>query len=436
MRTDVKIGVATGLLLVIALVAWQVIVNSNGDKTGTRDGNSSGEPIAAAPGSGDVPGERSGSGLPRFGVVPPPRSKGGAPVEPVIPAIRERPPAPAIPPIRETPEPPPVVPTIRETPAAPAIPPAPVVPSISEPPPAPIPATPPAPVIPSIREVPTAPEPPVAPAIRPTPVIPGIGPAAPSPAGEQTYEVQKGDSGFWAIAEKKYGDGKYYYLIAKANPNVSSNSLRPGQKLVIPAKPLARTEPTSPDNGSTTHGGVEITPSGQQMYVVQKGDSGFWAIAQKKYGDGKYYYLIAKANPNVNSNSLKPGDKLVLPDKSAVTAPGTGDGTTTPSTPAATPLIPGPGQKVYTITKEDTTGLWGIAKKEYGNGIHWKIIAQANPKVDASGLKVGQQLILPALTEEAKKAAADVTAPRPKAPGAPATKRTGVEDVGPTPRFR
>jgi len=33
MRTDVKIGVATGLLLVIALVAWQLIFNSNGDKT-------------------------------------------------------------------------------------------------------------------------------------------------------------------------------------------------------------------------------------------------------------------------------------------------------------------------------------------------------------------------------------------------------------------
>jgi len=413
MRTDVKIGVATGLLLVIALVAWQLIFNSNGDKP--KDGNSPGEPIAAAP------AERPGSGRLRFGIVP-----STPPVAPVIPTIRETPPAigpaPVVPSIRETPPTPvippvePAIPTIRETP--PAIGPAPIVPTIRETPP----AIGPAPVIPSVREVPVIPVPPVGPVIRETP---GLGATTPGVTVEETYEVQKGDSGFWAIAEKKYGDGKYYYLIAKANPNVSSNSLRPGQKLVIPAKPVGRTEPTSPTAGSPTPGGVEISPSGQQIYVVQKGDSGFWGIAQKQYGDGKYYYLIAKANPNVSSNSLQPGDKLVLPDKSAAT-----------TAPAATTLTPGPGQEVYTVTKEDTTGLWGIAKKKYGDGKYYYLIAKANPKVDASRLKVGQQLILPAPPPEAGKASAGETATRPAAPSAPAAKRTDIEDVGPTPRFR
>jgi nucleoid-associated protein YgaU len=176
------------------------------------------------------------------------------------------------------------------------------------------------------------------------------------------------------------------------------------------------------------------------MYVVQKGDSGFWGIAQKHYGDGKYYYLIAKANPKVNSNSLQIGDKLVLPDKPASTTPVAGGAVTpagpgTPVAPVATPLTAGPGQKLYTITKEDTTGLWGIAKKEYGNGAYWKIIAQANPTVNASAMKVGQQLIVPALTEEAKKAAGTI-ATQPRSPTAPAAKRTGVEDIGPTPKFR
>ena len=397
MRTDVKIGVATGLLLVIALVAWQLIFNSNGDKP--KDGNSPGEPIAAAP------AERPGSGRLRFGIVP-----STPPVAPVIPTIRETPPAIG---------PAPVVPSIRETP--PTIPPAPIVPSIRETPP----AIGPAPVIPSVREVPVIPVLPPAPGAHEMPVTPGLGATTPGVTVEETYEVQKGDSGFWAIAEKKYGDGKYYYLIAKANPNVSSNSLRPGQKLVIPAKPVGRTEPTSPTAGSPTPGGVEISPSGQQIYVVQKGDSGFWGIAQKQYGDGKYYYLIAKANPNVSSNSLQPGDKLVLPDKSAAT-----------TAPAATTLTPGPGQEVYTVTKEDTTGLWGIAKKKYGDGKYYYLIAKANPKVDASRLKVGQQLILPAPPPEAGKASAGETATRPAAPSAPAAKRTDIEDVGPTPRFR
>jgi len=397
MRTDVKIGVATGLLLVIALVAWQLIFNSNGDKP--KDGNSPGEPIAAAP------AERPGSGRLRFGIVP-----STPPVAPVIPTIRETPPAIG---------PAPVVPSIRETPPAPVIPPVePAIPTIRETPP----AIGPAPIVPTIRETPVIPVPPVGPVIRETP---GLGATTPGVTVEETYEVQKGDSGFWAIAEKKYGDGKYYYLIAKANPNVSSNSLRPGQKLVIPAKPVGRTEPTSPTAGSPTPGGVEISPSGQQIYVVQKGDSGFWGIAQKQYGDGKYYYLIAKANPNVSSNSLQPGDKLVLPDKSAAT-----------TAPAATTLTPGPGQEVYTVTKEDTTGLWGIAKKKYGDGKYYYLIAKANPKVDASRLKVGQQLILPAPPPEAGKASAGETATRPAAPSAPAAKRTDIEDVGPTPRFR
>ncbi len=415
MRTDVKIGVATGLLLVIVLVAYQLIWNSNGDKT--KDGNSPGEPIAAAP------PERPGSGLLRFGT--PPRPGSTAPVEPA-PTITPRV-EPPIAPIRVVPEPAPTI-TPRVEP--------PIVPIRVVPEPAPTITPRVEPPIPSIREVPVIPVLPPAPGAHEMPVTPGPGIAPVGPTVEETYEVQKGDSGFWAIAEKKYGDGKYYYLIAKANPNVSSNSLRPGQKLVIPAKPVGRTEPTSPITGSPTPGGMEISPSGQQIYVVQKGDSGFWGIAQKQYGDGKYYYLIAKANPNVSSNSLQPGDKLVLPDKPAATTPAAGGSTTAPATPGATPLTPGPGQEVYTITKEDTTGLWGIAKKKYGNGAYWKIIAQANPKVSASGLKVGQQLILPAPPPEARKAAAGETATRPKAPGAPAAKRTDIEDVGPTPRFR
>lgn len=51
------------------------------------------------------------------------------------------------------------------------------------------------------------------------------------------YVVRAGDAGFWAIAEKVYGDGRYWPLIAKANPSVDANALRPGQKLIIPPPP-------------------------------------------------------------------------------------------------------------------------------------------------------------------------------------------------------
>ena len=42
----------------------------------------------------------------------------------------------------------------------------------------------------------------------------------------------------WGIAEKLYGHGKYHTLLQKANPNVNSNALRVGQRLVKPVKPV------------------------------------------------------------------------------------------------------------------------------------------------------------------------------------------------------
>jgi len=317
MRTDVKIGVGMGLLLVLALVGWQLVWN---EKEPSPDANSpDGKRLATGPGqNGDGPSPSNPNrGLPRFGHVP-----GEIPVSPrivesdgpVIPSIRETPEPPVIPSIREMPEPPPVtpvIPSIRETPEPPPV--TPVIPSIRETP-EPPPVTP---VIPSIRETP--PVTPVIPSIRETPIMP-FGPPAPGAGG--TYEVQKGDSGFWAIAAKVYGDGRQWTLIAKANPGMDSNALRPGAKLIIPPKPVTRTE--TPDAAGMVPGEIVLSPSGQRQYVVKKGDSGFWAVSKAVYGNGKHWALIAEANPNADSNRLHPGDTLVIPDRAPATTTGTG----------------------------------------------------------------------------------------------------------------
>ena len=54
---------------------------------------------------------------------------------------------------------------------------------------------------------------------------------------ERVYVVQKDDLGFWTIAEKVYGDGKHWRLIAEANPDVDVDDLREGRELQIPALP-------------------------------------------------------------------------------------------------------------------------------------------------------------------------------------------------------
>ena len=55
------------------------------------------------------------------------------------------------------------------------------------------------------------------------------------------------------------------------------------------------------------------TGSGARVYVVQKDDLGFWSIAQKVYGDGKHWHLIADANPGVDVEKLSVGDRLKIP---------------------------------------------------------------------------------------------------------------------------
>jgi len=165
-----------------------------------------------------------------------------------------------------------------------------------------------------VRVKPAPPEP-TAPAKPPTIAVPSsVKPTAPT--RQRIYVVQEGDRGFWGIAKKQYGDGKYWPLIAQANPNADSNALRVGQRLIIPPKPDLGPRPLGtgrrqPAGGAGTSG----------TYVVVEGDKGFWDVAKKMYGDGKYWRLIADANPGVDSGALQPGQRLIIPPRRDVPQP-------------------------------------------------------------------------------------------------------------------
>lgn len=61
--------------------------------------------------------------------------------------------------------------------------------------------------------------------------------------------------------------------------------------------------------------------------------------------------------------------------------------------PAAAQTSATSGIKKYTIKKGDT--LFSIAKTNYGSGRDWQKIASANPGLEPSKLKVGQQIVIP-----------------------------------------
>jgi nucleoid-associated protein YgaU len=85
-------------------------------------------------------------------------------------------------------------------------------------------AEPPAPeVVPAAAEEP-------APAPEPEPAPP---PPPPPPPAPRTYTVVSGDT-LWAIAERFYGDGSKYQVIADASGVPNPDLIHPGQVLTIP----------------------------------------------------------------------------------------------------------------------------------------------------------------------------------------------------------
>lgn len=205
---------------------------------------------------------------------------------------------------------------------------------------------------------------------KPAPTGPLVAPAPPSDGGavvtvggQSTYTVKGGDS-FWTISEKVYGNGKYVNLIKEANPKVDSGSLKVGQVLVIPPKPVSTSQPagagtvTPVVSGATSRpagftGGASmpdpVLKPGEEVYVVQSGDNGFWGIAQKKYGDANLMAALAKANPNIDASRLRVGQKLVIPSLedaqklAGVTAHPAG-ATSRPATPTSHPAAPAPAR--------------------------------------------------------------------------------------------
>jgi 5'-nucleotidase/UDP-sugar diphosphatase len=64
-----------------------------------------------------------------------------------------------------------------------------------------------------------------------------------------------------------------------------------------------------------------------------------------------------------------------------------------PALSSATPAAGAASGNTYTIQRGDT--LWKIATAKYGNGKKWHEIADANPGLSPSDLRVGQTISLP-----------------------------------------
>lgn len=175
----------------------------------------------------------------------------------------------------------------------------------------------------------------------------------------KTYIVTTGDS-LWSIAERAYGSGDAWKVIADANNLSSGRDIKVGQEISIPATdayggqiaqisdiqnavietpfPTTLSLPTNqplpletitpqetPIVTATPESKEEIeavaisdtenqadNPITGDKYTVETGDT-LWDIAQRAYGDPFKWTEIAKANNLANPNLIHRGNEFIIP---------------------------------------------------------------------------------------------------------------------------
>ncbi|MBI4242945.1 MAG: LysM peptidoglycan-binding domain-containing protein [Planctomycetes bacterium] len=113
---------------------------------------------------------------------------------------------------------------------------------------------------------------------------------------------------------------------------------------------------TSSEIENTSFQLPQDNPIETTQYVVQSGDS-YWTIAKKVLGNGGYWKEVEKLNPDIDTGKLKPGMKIIVPNRASMTRVKKGE---TDITTAANANNVQLNSNEYIVKRGDT--LWKIAK--------------------------------------------------------------------------
>jgi nucleoid-associated protein YgaU len=140
------------------------------------------------------------------------------------------------------------------------------------------------------------------------------------------------------------------------------------------------------------------------LYTWKVGDS-YPVLAERFYGSQKQALRLRTANEGRTEATLKPGDKIFVPNIDAgapqqqqqQAAAGQGAPAAGVAGPSAAPAKKGAltADGFYVVQKGDVLGT--ISQKVYGTSKKWQKIFDANRDVlkDANSLKVGMKLRIP-----------------------------------------
>lgn len=214
---------------------------------------------------------------------------------------------------------------------------------------------------------------------------------APDVTAANTYTVAKNDS-LWTIARK---NGVSVAEISRANNFSGTPTLRPGQKIIIPAKGGKASAPSSSGGSAAPVSGGDSNPT----YEVRPGDT--LAGIAKKHG---ITVARLKTLNQLRSDTVKPGQKLSLPSGVAEVNNATAPANSVTSPKAA----PAAGSNVHVVEVGET--LSGIAKR-YGVTRRELIVLNNIPD---DTVRPGQRIKLPAKARSVAPAPAETT-PAPAA---------------------
>ncbi|MHC5007510.1 MAG: LysM peptidoglycan-binding domain-containing protein, partial [Planctomycetota bacterium] len=130
-------------------------------------------------------------------------------------------------------------------------------------------------------------------------------------------------------------------------------------------------------------------------YSVREGDS-MWTIADSQLGDPSRWGLIADANPTIDPERLRVGQRIRIPTKPNAAGPILNAPARLPVASSPQPAAGPTKAAYYTVRSGDT--LSRIAQLKYQNAAKWRAIYDANQGAigfDPDRLEVGMRLRIP-----------------------------------------
>jgi len=192
-------------------------------------------------------------------------------------------------------------------------------------------------------------------------------------AGYTRHRVRNGDS-WWAIS-RRYG---VPVAVLKKVNNTQSNSLRPGDYVMVPgngsSQSIAESDPTERTISAST-AKTRAYAAQRGNYVVRSGDT-LWSIAN---GFGTTVDTLKQAN-GLRSNTLRSGQKLYIPNNNSEATKQAAKEATQAKTQLAAQYKVRRGDNLYSIARQFDTSVDALKQ---ANGL------------DSNVLQVGQELTIP-----------------------------------------